>query len=197
METLRLFIAVNLDLKTREILHALQKQLIDITSSNLIRIIKKENLHLTLHFLGDINQDEIKPLTEIISETAALYNQFNINFTEIGCFPNHHIPGIIWAGITDKNKGLLNIHKTLSQKLLQKNFKLEKRPYKEHCTLAYVKNQCSKEDLKFIGNKIKNMGCGQNHTHNIKTISLISSKLTKAGAIYEVLSDKKLKDANN
>ena len=72
---------------------------------------KPEKLHLTIKFLGETDDFEIKKITENLRNLR--FEPFEIRFTNAGCFPNLSSPRVIWLGFdkqcTDKLNNLYNI----------------------------------------------------------------------------------------
>ncbi len=83
-----------------------------------INPIPKDNIHLTIKFLGEINEVEVEA---IIANLSQLYfESFEIRFINAGCFPNSSYPRVIWLGLDKQSTEKLNNLYDLITKLLDR-----------------------------------------------------------------------------
>jgi len=90
-----------------------------------------EDLHLTLHFLGQIHQPRIVELLHMAREIRA--QAFQLRLDELGHFAR---PRVLWAGPSLPPEGLLMLQQRLGEGLAGLGLCLETRPYRPHLTLA-------------------------------------------------------------
>src|SRR6478752_9706252 len=102
---MRLFVAIDInDINIEKLQHSLVKKF--NFNSQYVKPIKKNNLHLTLKFLGEKTDFEAK---DIISDLSKInFTSFNIVFNNIGVFPHIRSPRIIWIGLDDESNRKLN-----------------------------------------------------------------------------------------
>ncbi len=99
-----------------------------------IRWVSEEQLHLTLHFLGDeCDAEEIEQALEGIESAP-----FPVEINGLGRFL-HNRGGAIWAGVT-ASTALADLHAQIGGRLRNTSAKLEKRPFRPHITLGRIKN---------------------------------------------------------
>jgi 2'-5' RNA ligase len=104
---MRSFIAVDLDMKTKDEIEKFQNHLIRKYHFNSrFKPIKKNNLHLTIKFLGDVNDLFIKKLIDGMSTIR--FSPFKITFDGVGVFPSQSNSRIIWLGLDDPGSKELN-----------------------------------------------------------------------------------------
>ncbi len=104
---MRSFIAVDLDMKTKDEIEKLQNHFIKKYHFNSrFKPIKKNNLHLTIKFLGDVDDLFIKKLIYGLSKIR--FSPFKITFNGVGVFPNPLRSRIIWLGLDDQSSKHLN-----------------------------------------------------------------------------------------
>lgn len=121
---MRLFTAICFDDETKNSVFAAGKAAETFSEGN---FSEKENLHLTLVFIGETEKvEEIKSALEKIDFPA-----FEFRISKTGIFEK----GIFWAGI-EKNENLENLHKAVYEKLEDLGFKPEERDFVPHITLA-------------------------------------------------------------
>jgi len=127
---MRLFIAINFTTETRSQLLVLRDELRGKSERG--RYSLPENLHLTLVFLGECDAKQISAAK--FSLDAINLEPFNITVDCIGRFKRNG-GDLWWAGIRE-NKALTDLQQELTSVLCSHGFKLEKRKYSPHITLA-------------------------------------------------------------
>ena len=153
---MRIFVAIDIP-KVEKIIH-IQNQIMKQYEfvPHDVRLINKYNLHLTIMFLGEKTDFEVK---EIISNLKSLeFDPFEIRFTNVGCFPKNSNPSVIWLGLDNQSSKKLNDLYDAISKLLQKNIGYgketrkdsseEKSVYVPHLTIFRI-NRHSKSRIFF------------------------------------------------
>lgn len=172
---MRAFIAIDLPERIKRKIAKLEN---DLKKCDLaFRWVKPENLHLTLKFLGDINQEQVSKIKEAIAKVSDKFSAFKASFNGFGFFPNERRPRVFFISI-DKKKLLKSIATELEEELETLGFKKEGK-FKSHITLARIKDLKNIECLK---SKIKNTQLDEKFPTD--TIILYKSTLTKEGPIY-------------
>jgi len=127
---MRLFIAINFDGQVKSNIDNIIK--IIEKYANQGRFVKKEHLHLTLEFLGEIAEERVEDITSAMEVLNSA--PFTISLSSIGFFKGRD-GHIYWLGITE-NKDLMDMQEELHDLLLERAFKLENRKYKPHVTIG-------------------------------------------------------------
>ena len=96
MSKIRTFIAVELPQDIKMKLDGLIASF--RADSGGIRWVRAENLHITLRFLGDIDEAAVPGLAENIRSTTGGFGKFRLSLSGIGGFPNLRRPRVIWVG---------------------------------------------------------------------------------------------------
>ena len=141
------------------------------------RWVKPENLHLTLKFLGNINQEQVSKIERAITTVSGKFTAFNINLNGFGFLPKGKKPKVFFMS-SKKGELLKSIIKELEEELETLGFDKENR-FTAHITLARIKDSKNIESLK---TKIKNTQLNQMFLAD--AITLYKSTLTKKGPIY-------------
>ena len=155
---MRAFIAYDLPNEIKEIINK------RIPRFDGIKYVKKENLHLTLKFLGEVEEDEIKEYEELIN-SVKLY-KIHSKITNIGFFPSENFIKVVWIG----SEGDFNDE--LIKKLKVNNFI-------PHITVGRVKIKLEENEIK----KFENIKF--NREFDIKYLTIYKSNLTPSGPVYE------------
>lgn len=129
---MRTFIAIELEEDVKE--HLAQAQMETEKLCRRGSYTPKDNFHLTLHFLGEIQEDDIEYLQDAMYETARRNRPFTLTLDRIGFFHRGN-KGIMWAGIA-KSTHLQRLFSTLEKSLEQQGFARERKGLSPHITLG-------------------------------------------------------------
>src|SRR5919199_6608125 len=97
MARLRTFIAVDLGKALRDRCVALQEVL--ARTGTEVKWVEAENLHVTLLFLGEVDDRAVPALCRAVAECCAGHDAFALSVETVGCFPNPRRPRTVWAGV--------------------------------------------------------------------------------------------------
>lgn len=172
---MRCFIAIDLPVKIKDEIENVQRKFRDYAS-----LTKRENLHLTLLFLGEKNDKEISEIKNNLEEICKSKKIIKCKIKEVGVFPNFNYMRIIWVGLKDDNE-ILNLQNEISNKLEFKN----DRSFKSHITIARVKSKRHKKEIQKL---IKELETFEGSKFKVKKIKLKKSILTPKGPIYDDLA---------
>ena len=126
----RLFIAVDLPEEVRRRLGRLLSE-----PPGGVKPVRPEQMHLTLHFLGDVADGAIAGLATALE--AIEQPGFTIDLAGGGCFPSPRRPNVLWVGVA-VSEPLATLHAALAEVLTEHGFAIETRPFAPHVTLARV-----------------------------------------------------------
>ena len=181
MEKIRTFIAVNLNPEIREHLASLQDNL-NVPETK-IKWVEKNNLHLTMKFLGYISLEQTELIKSILGEITSRYSPFIIRLSSnIGVFPTYKMPRIIWVGIKEGISELKELYNSIENKLSNKGFPKEDKYFSGHITIGRSKFIRDKTNFIQILKRIE----VNNFTQEVGSIDLMESKLTPNGPIYNI-----------
>jgi len=175
---MRLFIAINFPKEVKEeITKSIEKLVIDFPQ---VAWTKKENIHLTLKFLGYVNENHLEKIKEGINKSIEGVEPFSLTFTNLGFFDREQL--IIWVGLNDCPE-LTKIVNNLEKEMEKLGFAKEKRIYSPHVTLGRGKKLTSETTLQ-IKNIIKQETKNISLQFKVSEITLMESKLTSTGPKY-------------
>ncbi|MCM8781418.1 MAG: RNA 2',3'-cyclic phosphodiesterase [Candidatus Omnitrophica bacterium] len=188
---MRLFIAVELPEEIKDFLANLQ-MILKKTGAD-VKWVEAKNIHLTLKFLGEVDEEKIDKVIRILEETARDKDRFYIHLNSCGAFPNLKFPRVIWVGIDKGNVETTQIAISLEEKLAKLGIPKEKRPFSSHITLGRVKSGLNRQRLNEELTRIEKNLSFPTQEYQIKKIALFKSTLTPNGPIYEVIKEANLK----
>lgn len=133
--THRLFIAIALPEPALEEIGSFINSM-PIMAGNNVRWTPRENVHLTLLFLGDTATDRIPRIQEQIGQAAASSSPFTLRLGETGAFPSLHAPRILWVGLQGEVHKLMQLQGRIEGMMRTIHFEPERRPFTPHITVG-------------------------------------------------------------
>src|SRR5437667_11373232 len=95
---MRCFVAVKVGEAVRDLLGRVQEAL--RRADGHVKWVERDNLHLTLKFLGDLDEDRVGTLRKLLGAEAARWRRMSLEYAGIGTFPERGAPRVVWAGAT-------------------------------------------------------------------------------------------------
>lgn len=168
---MRCFVAVELDDALRPKVKVLQEQIKDFD----VKLVEPQNMHFTLKFLGEIDQDTIDKVSAILDGISGNFKLFKAVVKGAGAFPSFSYIRVIWVGCDE----LLSLQSAVED-ALSAMFKKEKPT--PHLTIARVRSGKYRDKIREFVEQHKDTEIGTMYMDRIK---LKKSTLTRDGPIYE------------
>jgi RNA 2',3'-cyclic 3'-phosphodiesterase len=185
---IRAFIAVGIDPKTvQKISEAIDPLKLRVAG---IRWAQLTHLHLTLKFLGDVEESTVELIAQALRQHIAPFPRFTINAKGLGVFPDVKRPQVLWVGLEGIH--LVELVSTIETALKTLGFAPEKRGFKPHLTIGRWR-QRDKSTAKFVAELEKWKGYEFGNTE-VRNIILFQSTLRPEGAIHRPLEKIVLSD---
>jgi len=180
---MRVFIAIELEDRSKRIVSEAQRTI----QKNLkgIKWVEYENLHITLKFLGDLDEGKVERVKKVIKKVSSDTDGFYVSGGSFGAFPTPHKARVLFFGIKEGKDHIYNLFEKLEQELGKIGFEREKKPYHPHITVGRGKRQV------FDVSEFLNLNA--TFRQKVKSITLFKSTLTPKGPIYDVLMRGELK----
>jgi 2'-5' RNA ligase len=173
----RTFLGIELPKQVRENIDSIIQE--EKRKSLPVKWVARENLHVTLKFLGEIHEGQQDTILPIIRSVCAKHKPFEMNIQGIGCFPNSRNPRVLWIGVSTGADMLTGLAMDLEQNLSTLGFKKEKR-FHPHVTIGRTRKPCHPDEV------LKREFTSE--IFFIKDITFFKSTLTPAGPIYTSLA---------
>ena len=109
-----------------------------------VKWVKAENLHVTLKFLGEIEEEMVGKIKKTLAESLQDVTAFSLTAGALGAFPSLSSPRIIWLGIGEGKEKIEKIFKKIERGLTEFGISPEARKYHPHITLGRVKRRADK-----------------------------------------------------
>src|SRR5947199_4392979 len=118
MGRLRTCIAVDVSPFTRDRLVGLQETLAAAAGTR-VKWVEPENLHVTLLFLGEVDEREVPAVCRVVAEQTQQHPVFPMSIEKVGCFPNPRRPRVLWIGVGAGTQEICALHDALEPPLLE------------------------------------------------------------------------------
>src|SRR5918911_967122 len=144
-----------------------------------VRWLRPENIHLTLKFLGNVQEETLGNLGAALEETCARHKPFDIGLARLGAFPSARRARILWAGVDAGSDRLRALVTDLESALTPLGFEREKRAFTPHLTLGRVRSRPANfDDLPTTIGDLR---------FRVRHIELMESTLSHKGATYRTI----------
>jgi 2'-5' RNA ligase len=177
----RAFIAIDLDRNIKDALVNLVRGL-RATGAD-IRWVTPAGMHLTLKFLGPIDEGQAVKVKDAMADVARKHRPFRLELKDTGAFPGEQSPRVLWAGVA-AGPELAALQGDLEAALANDGFEPEKREFRPHLTLGRVKGpgRVARAMTELAGYHDKSFGA-----MTVSRITLFESLLHPEGAEYRVV----------
>ncbi|MCX7616297.1 MAG: RNA 2',3'-cyclic phosphodiesterase [Patescibacteria group bacterium] len=197
---MRLFVAIDLP---AEIKDSLWQQLAYLRDClEFARFVEKENLHLTLAFLGNQPEKSLNLIKEAIKDTALNFTSQKLVIDKISLGPSELKPRMIWLGFDKASQGYLeSLANHLRKNLKKAALDFDEKDFSSHITLARFDNRWQLKFQKKLSLSEKNREIKRIKEDFspfklefwVEKITLFESNLTPTGPLYKKIFEFELK----
>lgn len=179
---MRLFIAINLPHDVRSEVIAAAATLREAVPE--LAWVSDQRLHLTLKFLGDVQDGQVKELAAAVAAVAGRHREFVMALGGVGAFPNFRRARVVWLGIEQEAR-LELLHHDVELACESLGFELEGRPFRPHLTLARVKHPLPEARMRALSRAGKQTDFRTDFV--VRSVDLMSSELSQSGPTYRTV----------
>ncbi|HLA68316.1 MAG TPA: RNA 2',3'-cyclic phosphodiesterase [Bacteroidota bacterium] len=137
MPRIRCFVAVETPSEVLQRIAALIADLQSVSSD--VKWEHTEKLHITVKFLGTMNESDVHVLIRVLKEKIRMFSRFDYKYEGIGAFPDLERPRVYWIG-TSKNHSLVQLHTSVEEVTQSLSVANDDRPFHPHVTIGRVKD---------------------------------------------------------
>ncbi len=182
---MRTFIAIEIPQEIKDTLGRLQAKL-KIAGAD-VKWVKTKNIHLTLKFLGEIDEQTQDRISLSLERLCRNRQPFSITLSSCGAFPNNHSPRVIWVGIKQGDNEVKEIAQKIEELSSIIGIPKETREFSSHITIGRTRSGKNRRELAELLDKLAQKPLeGQ---FPAQKITLFKSTLTPHGPIYEPLKE--------
>jgi 2'-5' RNA ligase len=183
-ELIRSFIAVDVEKELLEDFRRLQGQI--ASSGADLRLVRLENLHLTLRFLGEIPRPKIEAVISGLEKLE--FKPFTARFEGVGSFPSLNRPRVVWVGVSQGAEELKELAGKVERIVAEAGIPRDPKGFTPHLTLARVK---SRRNLSSLSKVLQELSKAEVGVMKVSAVRLKRSLLTPKGPVYSNLYEVK------
>jgi 2'-5' RNA ligase len=154
-----------------------------------IKWVEYENYHLTLKFLGEVNETLLPAIKDNLARASENSPAFNLSAGGLGFFPNRMKPRVLWIGVKGEMEKAQFLGERVDAYLSTLGFE-EERDHRFHLTLGRIRSDSRRPELlrlvEEVGTKL------QLRSFKIEYFDLMQSSLTSGGPVYSPLASFRL-----
>ena len=184
MQTIRSFIAIPL---ANDIQRGAARLIRRLSQPNDgIKWVPTDNLHLTLKFLGEVENTEVPRVCDVLRQVTDPFDSFGLEFGGTGGFPDTERARILYAGVDDITGSLCKMVGQLETELAKLGFKPEPRDYRPHLTLGRTRSGSRRASGEVV-ERLQQNNNAQLGSMTVDTLQVIASFLDNEGPTYQVM----------
>ncbi len=180
---MRCFVAITLSEEVKEEVYRLIETLKG--HGGAIRWVKRDSLHLTLKFLGSVQDERVPEIREAIGRAAKGLSPFFLRATGTGVFPDYRRPRVIWVGV-ERERALEDLYGRIEEEFEHLGFERERRGLTPHITIGRVKEP---ETVRGVLKELRGYKDREFGKIYVDRVVLMKSILRPEGADYERVSE--------
>lgn len=184
---MRAFIAAGLPTEVLEALSRYQRQL-GAPRLRYVKWVSVEGIHLTLKFLGNVEDARLPDLAEALNMDLRGIQPFSLQTGAPGAFPNVRTPRVLWVGLAGDIETLQVLFGTVEKALAPFGFPPEERPFAPHLTLGRVRETATSADRRQLGQALAGLVAEKALKITVDAVHIMKSDLAPAGARYTKLT---------
>jgi 2'-5' RNA ligase len=182
---MRLFMAIDLSDEARRAIAVEQKRIATALarSSGTLTLVRPEQLHITLLFLGELPDARVPAVVEALNiplDPPA----FDIVVEGAGVFPPRGAPRALWIGVTGGTARLTGLQREIARVIRERGVAFDDRPFHPHLTLARWRESRSRDRLIALAAA----HAGEIARTHVNRATLYQSRLSSAGPAYTPLA---------
>lgn len=184
----RVFCAVDLPAEVRERVASRITFLREACPNSPAAWVRRESLHLTLKFVGEVEPARVEELSAAAARAAEGSGPFGLAVSAAGTFPRRGAPRVLWLGVYDGEGGLASLHQRLEDECEAAGFERDRRTFSPHLTLARAREQASARRLADLHRETP----FEPQTFRVNELVVFRSELLPGGSRYTAVSRHRL-----
>jgi 2'-5' RNA ligase len=154
--------------------------------------VKRENLHYTLRFLGDLGDDGAGRAAEAAVEGVSGHPAFVARLGGMGAFPGARRARVLWVGLSEGAEALKSLADSVEQSLRKKGFGRADRPFAPHLTIGRVREPKQDWTAALERGSKEFERADEEARFQVDRVLVVHSRLSPKGSVYTVRHEAKL-----
>jgi RNA 2',3'-cyclic 3'-phosphodiesterase len=182
MAVIRSFVATLIDAGVKDNISLAQCRLKKLSSTG-VKWVARDSFHVTLKFLGNVDEVDLPAIEEALVRAARTVEPFEAQIMGLGAFPNWRKAHVLWAGMRRGAEQYSGLAQAVDTELSKLGFATEKGPFRAHVTIGRVKDKPI-NGMKEAAQEWEQRDLG---TMRVSQIALMRSDITRDGSVHTVL----------
>jgi 2'-5' RNA ligase len=192
-ERSRLFIAVAIPGEVKAKMEAAQAELRRVLPERTVRWARREQFHLTLRFLGDVQAARVEALGEALRAACRGFGALHLRAERVGFFPDLRRPRVVWVGVQDQAEQLPRLQAAVELATREYTTEEKEERFTGHVTLARIKG-IKRPEAEALGQAAAGMAERLFGHWTAYQVELMRSELLPQGARHSTLASIALAD---
>jgi 2'-5' RNA ligase len=150
------------------------------SATNGVRWVRDGKLHVTLAFLGEVNESRVEDVRTATSAVARRHAPFQAAIAGSGVFPDWRKPRVVWFGIEDAG-GMQQLGEDINAMSTSLGFPLD-HPFRAHLTIGRVSHPLSSDQRDRLRSALSALS--EVHPFDVTRVILMRSTLSSSGSEY-------------
>ena len=187
----RLFVALEIGSKAQSRVVDEQERLAQTMRASTLRWTKRDQLHITLVFIGEVSDERAALIVEAMREPLP-HPPFRWALGGLGAFPPRGAPRALWIGVKSGAEQVIRVQALVAERLETVGVERERRPFSPHLTLARWKDSRPSDRPPTTTASPATIASVDAHG-----VTLFQSRVTSAGSIYTALVECPLRESRS
>ena len=148
-----------------------------------VKAVEPHNVHVTLKFLGDVDEEVMDEVVKGLS-SKEFAGPFEASLKGVGTFPGSGRPRVVWVGFEEGEDELSGLWKAVE--LATPFIPGDKRGFTPHVTVSRIKRGCDFGRVIKVVREFRDLQFG---SFTVDRVTLFKSTLTPKGPVYEPLRE--------
>ena len=179
----RLFIAISFPPSLRQAIASATAPMRRAAST--VAWVSEERLHLTLKFLGEVDEDRVQPLADALRGVGRGHRRLSLRVGGLGAFPTLRQPRVIWMGVERESRLELLRH-DIEAACDGLGYQVEGRAFRPHVTLGRARDGLAAEEARALATAARAISYGE--MMDVHSIDLMASERVPDGPRYRVVA---------
>jgi RNA 2',3'-cyclic 3'-phosphodiesterase len=137
-----------------------------------------ENLHVTIRFIGNVDRPVVEALADVLTSRPPA--AFELDLGDLGTFGRGRVVRVVWIGLRAGTDAASALAAQVEAECVRAGLPAEQRAFQAHLTLARARSR--------DGARLPDLPpTPRLNPWRADQLILYSSRLTRAGSIYEVI----------
>lgn len=145
---------------------------------------KRENLHYTLRFMGELGESGVARVTEATNQGVVGHPRFEAMLGEAGAFPDPRRARVLWLGLAQGAETLAALARSVEEALRRRGFDRADHAFTSHLTLGRVRQRDQDWSERLVG-----VSAEPTARFPVDRVLVVQSTLSPGGSRYDVRAE--------